>query len=159
MQPILNGAPGFILLAISFAIGAYIRQVYVAASDIYDKIIGKELKLWPRELDFTISREHNLQFVLWALKSITHAMFFFIMMVSARLLATAAKPVIGVNWPTDDCLHRVDLFLVAYLTAAFALMWLTHTVGSWKERNYHKAMYEHWKTHDPNAPQSNAASE
>jgi hypothetical protein len=152
-QVLLSGAPGFVLLAISFAIGAYIRQVYVAASEVYDKIIGGDLKLWPRTESFTEDRLKNIEFVRFALRWITHGMFLFILLVSVRLLLLAVKPVMKSHWFTDGLFHRVDLFLMGYLTIAFALMWITHAVGSWKELKYHERMYKYWT--ENRFPQSN----
>jgi hypothetical protein len=149
MPPILNGPPGFVLLALAAGLGAYIRQVYVSASETYDKLNSGELKrLWPLDEQYTKERLYNLIYVQDNLIRVTKLMFFFIIVLSLRLVAYAisafpadtAGILNDIRIP-DAALYYWDLGLLVYLAIAFSLMWWTHHQGSKKERQYHKAMW------------------
>ena len=48
MQPILNGATGIVLLTFSVGLGLYVRQLYGATLETYDKtFVGSDETLWP----------------------------------------------------------------------------------------------------------------
>src|ERR1051325_465572 len=47
ITPILNGPPGFVILALSFAVAAYLRQVSATASELSDKIRGGQVWNYP----------------------------------------------------------------------------------------------------------------
>lgn len=137
--PILDGVSGFVLLTLSVGIGAYIRQVYVGATELYDEInSGQREQLWPLDRCYTQKRLKNLLYVQKWLRRVTVLMFAFMTLASARLIASAVNaisPLIPDFW-----LRLYDLFLVVYITTGLLMMWRTHHVGSRRERRYLKQM-------------------
>ena len=151
-------------MTLSVGIGAYVRTVYVACGEIYDKIVGGDLvKLWPLEAWYTKSRLSNLRFVQRCLRRATVLMFLFIVATSFRLLVYAALAVPNAipipeklhSYVTDIALARVDFCLIAYLTVAFLFMWFTHWLGSKREIQYHRAMHADFRAKSAVPPQSN----
>jgi hypothetical protein len=136
MEPILNGAPGFILLALAVALGAYLRTVAVAASDTYDKIITQEKPdlLWPRGTAYTEARLRNLHVVYECLRWVTMFMFAFICAAALRTVFWAMSVIpqySKIN--SKEGLFLYDLILVSVLAGSFAVMWLIHFLTSRKE--------------------------
>lgn len=140
MTPILNGAPGFILLTLSVGIGAYVRQVYVGASETYDKIIRKKLEaIWPLDKQYTLDRLENIDNALLALRIVTIIMFAFILATSLRLIAYAMTAA-DMALLSDETLCKWDVVMTVWIGAAFGIMWIAHAVTSAKEREYHRLM-------------------
>ncbi|RXG96363.1 hypothetical protein [Bradyrhizobium zhanjiangense] len=135
---ILNGSSGFILLAFSVALGAYIRTVYAASVETFDEVYCEKLPAWPFETDYTRDRLHNLEFAQRWLRLVTILMFIFMFFSSLRIVASALNaitPVIEI-WLLRWC----DLGLIIFLTGSFLIMWGTHWVSSSKERRCREAM-------------------
>lgn len=64
MPPVFDGASGVVLLTLSVGLGAYIRQVYIAATDTYDQLDSGGLEpLWPVHAAYTKERLKNLVYV------------------------------------------------------------------------------------------------
>lgn len=137
-MPVLNGPPGFILLTLAVGLGAYIRQVYLTAGEIYDKVESGQEPLWPRGATYTEGRLRNLLFVQAALRWVTTMMFIFIAASSFRLVLFAANAIDPIV--SDENLKIYDLVLIGYLTVAFLFMWVTHWWSSANEREYHEQM-------------------
>lgn len=157
MTPILDGAPGFILLTLSVGLAAYIRQVYVATQEVYDKVSSGGLKeFWPLEKQYTQDRLKNLLYVQNRLRAVTFVMFLFICASAVRILfyaigSLAAAHVSGgfparvvhraSEWAISDAWLRIwDFGLISYLTVAFFIMWWTHWRSSSNEHQYHVEM-------------------
>lgn len=137
--PILDGVSGFVLLTLSVGIGAYVRQVYVEATKIYDDVNSGELRrLWPLDKEYTQKRLKNLRYVQKWLRIATSVMFAFMALASARLIASAINAIVPII--PDIALRVSDLLLVVVITSALLMMWRTHHVGSKKERHYLKKM-------------------
>jgi hypothetical protein len=129
MSPVFDGASGVVLLTLSVGLGAYIRQVYVGATEVYDELYcGDAERLWPAGAAYTKDRLGNLLYVQYWLRIVTRLMFAFIVGVSIRVLISAVDEITPVApvW----LLRWYDLALISYLTVAFVMMWRTHHVGS-----------------------------
>ena len=125
MVPILDGASGIVLLTLSVGLGAYIRQVYVGATDTYDEVNSGEMEtLWPIDAAYTRLRLNNLLATQRYLRFVTSMMFFFITLVSLRVLISALNAIFNLVHPAYLCWY--DLLLISYLSVAFIIMWRTH---------------------------------
>lgn len=145
MTPILNGSPGVILLTLVVALGAYIRQVYVTASDTYDGVINGRQDdpyiLWPLSADYTQARLKNLEYLLEQLRRVTGLLFLFVGLASIRLVAYALDTA-WINGPliSNTIFHIWDMALIVFLAFTFVLMWWTYAKSSRKDYAYRKEM-------------------
>lgn len=144
MTPIFNGAMGIGLLALSMGLGVYIRQVYAATTDTYDKTFSGETKtLWPLAAPYTRKRLENLKKVQRNLTIVTTLMFAFVFLVCFRLIAYALNVTPFERFHTPDwVLFLVDLVLVVYLSVTFIVSYWAHLVGSNRERKLRDDAYK-----------------
>jgi hypothetical protein len=138
MSFILDGSPGFILLAIVVALGAYLRQADVAAREEYDKIKRGELAhSWPKDKPYTTRRLTNLESMDRKLRFITNVMFFFMVLMAVRLSFNAVRVMTDENTVLWHWLYRMlylpdwiiyiwDLVTMIFLVVAFSVMWWMH---------------------------------
>ena|SRR2546425_11178337 len=135
--PILNGPPGFILLAIVVALGAYLRTVAGAADETYEKTKAS----WPPGQPYTEDRLKNLDNVYTQLKNLTWHIFVFTVVLTVRLALSAVWVIPGVRSKTFDWMLYVwDLLTMIALIVGFVLMWYTHLVTSDEDRRCVNAM-------------------
>jgi hypothetical protein len=144
ISPILNGAPGFILLAIVVALGAYLRGVYAAANDLHEKIIIGGQAAWPLKKDYTQTRLANLQAVENRLKRITFHIFLFSIIVAVRLILFAVTVIPTFSVRGDNTLLLIlywwDLLTMIALTVGLCFMWRAHSQTACIERDCVKKM-------------------
>jgi amino acid transporter len=143
MPPILNGTAVIVLLSFSIGLGVYIRAVFAATTETYDKTItGEHNILWPPNAPYTIARLRNLRDVQKNLMIVTKVMFLFVFLVAARLIVFALN---ATPWEashiSNATLSWIDLFLVVYLAIALIMSFFAHLRGSKREREQHEAAY------------------
>lgn len=165
MQPLLFDSTGaVILLALSTALGAYIRGVYASAADSYDKTAVADTwhgVLWPRDATYTERRLRNLQRVMSHLQAITWAMFAFVFLASLRLIASGlnndACGALSAKWfgsvvhilcpaaQSRSNLALADLALGVGLALAFIGSFFAHWVGSRAEKKVRRQAHDEYE--------------
>jgi hypothetical protein len=136
-------------LALVVALGAYLRQVDVAAMEIYEKIDSEELKhSWPLNATYTTERLINIERMHNNLKRVTSILFVFIIISSLRLTAYAiyVTPTEYSARISDMALYYWDTFMMLFLVLAFSVMFWMHLKTSCIESKCVKAMREMRKT-------------
>ena len=176
VQPLLFDATGaVVLLALSTALGAYMRGVHASAAEAYDRTATEDSWhkiLWPRGQEYTEERLRNLQRVMTHLQIISGVMFVFALIAALRLAASALNndtctflSAHGFVWLhiSDICavaqsrtnLAVADFLLTSCLVLAYIGSFVAHLVGSRAEKKARKNAYKAYNRNRELANQAN----
>jgi hypothetical protein len=146
MEPILNGAPGFILLAFVVALAGYLRQVSMNAQDRIEQIeSNKHSDLWPKEAEHTLDRVNLLRKTRRKIELVARPLFFLIAVVSLRAMLYALSRIApsdmvyqyvgrASTWWSAEWLRSIDLGITFFLLLLVLAMWVMHESGKFKEK-------------------------
>ena len=155
-DPILNGAPGFILLAFVVALAGYLRQVSVNAQDRKEQIESeKHPETWPKGEAHTVAKLNLLYNTKKNIEFLTFPLFGFIVIVAFRSVLYALTrlvvlhPVIDrvagrfSNLWSNEWLSVIDLLLTTFLLMLVIAMSTMHGWGKLKDQEIANLRLKH----------------
>jgi hypothetical protein len=132
-MPILDGAPGFVLLAFVMALAAYLRQVSTTAQKQIDDIESGSPAAYPYQQASRSVREERIGFLLamrGKLAIVTHFFFLFLVLLAARMVFYASTKFAWFEAKfADFARYWFDLSYVSGLLVLIIAMWIMHTIA------------------------------
>lgn len=124
--PLLNGPPQFIMLAISVAFAAYLRQVSIHAAELRDKIRHGDVWNYPETESWAKNKMDELDLTSATISAITPFMFGFILLVSARVITDGVMRFHVLPGSHPKWLYVADVLLAIWLFLIFLGLTIAH---------------------------------
>jgi hypothetical protein len=139
-DPILDGPPVFILIAIIFGLATYLRHVSLAAQSLIDEIERDANKIYPYNAaqlaPRTRAKMDHLRTTRSSIALLTQLLFGCIALLAVRVFAYAGS---RIGWTAPPWLfeqtsrHWFDLWSAVALFVLVAVMWFLHTTARRKD--------------------------
>ena len=141
-MPILDGAPGFILLGFILALAAYLRQVSTAGQKLTDELEGGGATAFPYYLAAPEIRKEKIDLLVATrskLAYVTQALFVMLFFLALRMVGYAMARMGWVQLsPAETARDLFDFLFVVVLLGLVVAMWIMHTTSRGKDDEIRK---------------------